>query len=266
MPNQLSYENLSINHLNKLSKKLNIQILHEMIFLEILSKKTKKNLLKISNYDNFEHVSELIKEEIEEIKIEEKIFENKNFFKKNKFLPFDSVYRNYYWVFCSFKNFYFLSFFKKSKSIIQIQRNFIKLDEFFENLNFSKNFQIEKKNLLKKFFDGIINKNRIIKKLEENFENEQNLSNIKIVHEKVLEIPLDIEDEFNYFLQKDEKKIFLNKKIFKILAFIFVVLSIILMCYFYGVLFSKRIIVDNEIEVVDSLPDLDLENIRKIHV
>lgn len=259
MPNQLSN---SSDFINKLSKKLNIQILDEMIYLEIISKSKKEILFILENFENFEHVSELIKEEIEEIKIEKQIFENKNLLRKNTCRPFDSVYRNYFWIICRLKNYYFIGFFKNSKSISQIQRNFLKLEEFFENFDLKS--KPNEKKIIKKCLEKIIYKNKMIHNLEKNFENNIELSSIEIKHEKMLDIPLNIEDEYNFFLQKDEKKLIFNKKIFKFLAFLFIICTVFVLFYFYGINLMTKINIDSE--VIDVNVGDQTVNQKSIHI
>lgn len=213
-------EKITENKIIQKAKSLKLELIEELIFLQIIEKKTKKPIFKIEDYDSFEHMPELIEEEQEEIENDGQIEISLKNLKIRESIFINSIYKNYHWILFSLKDHYFIGFFFKKKSLLQINRNFIKIEEFLEDLNFFEHQNFEEKKLLQNYFLELIQKNALINKLEkEKFEEPKYSMSIKTNFESELDISLN-EIELKYFSVESESKNFLSKKmIFAIFCF-----------------------------------------------
>jgi hypothetical protein len=196
-------------------KEYNIQLLSELVYFEIVEKITKKTLLKLEAFDNFEHMPELIEEEKEELTTDGKFSQSLIELKNKENVIFNSVYSNYQWVLFNFKNCYFIIFLQKRKTSLQINRNFIKLSEFLEEFDFFKNYNTQLNTLITNYFLKIIEKNSLVTKLEKEeikVPNDFNYTT-KSHFESDLEIDLSIDEiDLKFFTEKNKSNIFGIKK------------------------------------------------------
>ena len=153
--------------IKKISKELKIEFLSGIINLKIQRKKNKENLFEISDFENFEHISDLIEEEFEDYLSESKIYKKEYLKKIEEISEIKSVYKKYKWILFTSKKFIFIAFIKKNISNLQIERNFIKISDFLENLKFSKTSLSKiKKNKIKNHLHNLFLKIKAISRLE----------------------------------------------------------------------------------------------------
>ena len=216
-----SHENFD-KKIKKLSKELKIEILTGLIDLKFKKKKDKKNLFEISDFDNFEHISDLIEEEFEDLLREKKIYKSRYLNKIEEITEIRSVYKNYKWILFSSKKFIFIAFIKKEINNLQIERNFIKLSDFLENLKFSKiSLSKIKRKKIENHLENLFLKQKAISKLEQNTEKFE-ISNFEEKFRnrtnsvKLMMLPLNDNEIVikRNFENLDKKFFFFNKSIF----------------------------------------------------
>ncbi len=110
-----------------------IQISKGLIFLGIIDSDKLEFNLKIENYDAFDHISELILEEMEEYINKNLLFNTRQKSKFEECMEIDSVYSNYNWFLFQKQNYWILTYQRKQVGR-EIERSISKLSSLMNKL------------------------------------------------------------------------------------------------------------------------------------
>lgn len=248
-------ETITENKIIEKAKSLKLELIEELISLQIIEKKTKKLIFKIEDFESFEHMPELIEEEQDDIENDGQIEISLRNLKIRECIFINSIYKSYHWILFSLKDHYFIGFFFKKKSLLQINRNFIKIAEFLQDLNFFDNQESEVRKLIQNYFFDLIQKNALINKMEsDKFQEPVNSMSIKTNFESELDMSLN-EIELKFFSVETRKKnyFYFNKKL---ILGIFLLFSVFILFFYLHIKNSSietEILKNNDIDDATSL-------------
>ena len=117
----------------------------------------KTALFSIKNANAFEHVFDLVTEELHEMEMNS----------QDEISFYESVYFEYKWVYVNTRQFSFKMFYKEIENISLQKKNFVKLLNFLEIMKIHQ-FDASSLQNLKKIFKEMVQKNYALEMLESN--------------------------------------------------------------------------------------------------